>query len=166
MQNRNHCLAGPLGLPTGVPVRAAKLPARRRNSGRGGFTLVEVMLVLVILMTLATFGVFAVRTFWAEAKKREAAARLGEYAGALEHYYTLYECFPATQEGLDALRNCPPSLDPSDYKPVITGDIKLDPWGSPYNYEYPGSNGVDDFDLWSNGPDMQSGTQDDIWFKR
>ena len=139
---------------------------RRRNNGREGFTLVEVMLVLLILMTLAAAGVLAVRNMGAEAKKRQAAITLGEYARALDAYYALYDCFPTTQEGLDALRHCPQSQDSTDYTPVITGEVKRDPWGSPLNYEYPGSSGGDDFDLWSNGPDMQSGTQDDIWYRR
>ena len=139
---------------------------RRRNSGREGFTLLEVMLVLLILMTLAGAGVFAWRNYAAVAKERQAGILIGEYAGCLERYYGLYDCFPTTQEGLDALRNCPPSLDPSDYKSIVTGEIKRDPWGSTLNYEYPGSSGSDDFDLWSNGPDRVSGTEDDIWYKR
>jgi len=152
MQIRNHCLAG--------------VPVRRKNNGREGFTLLEVMLVLLILMTLAGAGVFAWRNYAAVAKERQAGLLVAEYARVLDAYYGLYDCYPATQEGLDALRNCPPSIDPSNYKPVVTGEIRVDPWGSPLNYEYPGSSGDDDFDLWSNGPDMQSGTQDDIWYKR
>ena len=135
---------------------------RRKRSGREAFTLVEVMLVLLILMTLATVGILAVRNMGAEAKRRQAKIAVGEYARALDAYYSLYDRFPTTQEGLDALRNCPASIDPSEYRPVITHDVSLDPWGMPYNYQYPGSRGGDEFEVWSNGPDMESGTNDDI----
>jgi general secretion pathway protein G len=137
---------------------------KRRNSSREGMTLIEVMLVLLILMSIAAVGLLAWRNMAAEANKRQAVIALGEYARILDAYYSLYDRFPTTQEGLDALRNCPQSIDPSEYKPVLNREVRSDPWGSPYNYEYPGSRGGDDFDLWSNGPDMQSGTEDDIWY--
>ena len=135
---------------------------RKKHSGREAFTLVEVMLVLLILMTLATVGMLAVRNMGAQAKVREARISIGELSSALENYYSLYDRFPTTQESLDALRNCPASIDISEYTPIIKTDVKLDPWGMPYNYQYPGSRGGDEFDLWSNGPDMESGTADDI----
>ena len=135
---------------------------RRKRSGREAFTLVEVMLVLLILMTLATVGILAVRNMGAEAKRRQAKIAVGELAKALDAYYSLYDRFPTTQEGLDALRNCPASIDQSEYRPVITHDVGLDPWGMPFNYQYPGSRGGDEFEVWSNGPDMESGTNDDI----
>ena len=135
---------------------------RKRDHKRGGFTLVEVMLVLLILMTLASVGILAVRNMGAKAKIRQAKLGVQELARALESYYSLYDRFPTTQEGLDALRNCPASIDSSEYTPIIKTEVKLDPWNMPYNYQYPSSRGGDEFDVWSNGPDMESGTADDI----
>jgi general secretion pathway protein G len=44
----------------------------------------------------------------------------------------------------------------------VIDKIPLDPWGEPYQYAYPGTRNKDSYDLWSKGPDKQSGTADDI----
>jgi len=153
MQIRNHCLAG--------------VPARRRNSGREGFTLLEVMLVLLILMTLATVGMFAVANVRARMKTDLTKTRLGEFARLLDLYEGFVGTFPSTDEGLYALCECPASVDESVWSKVATWTkVPLDPWNNPFNYQYPSSRGNDSFDLWSNGPDGISGTEDDIWFDR
>lgn len=136
---------------------------KSNRDNRKAFTLVEIMLVLFILMSLATVGIISVRTMSAQAKKRQAAVGVGEYARALESFYSIYDRYPTADEGLDALRNCPASIDQNDYDPIIKSAIKPDPWGMPYNYQYPSSRGGDGFDLWSNGPDMNPGTDDDIY---
>ena len=136
---------------------------QKKKSGREAFTLVEIMLVLFILMSLATVGIIAVQQVSGRAKKQQAAIKVGEYAQAVKMFYSIYDRFPTTDEGLDALQNCPASMDQADYDSVIDTNIKPDPWGMPYNYQYPSSRGGDGFDLWSSGPDMSSGTDDDIW---
>ena len=152
MQNRNHCLAG--------------LPARR-NRGWEGFTLLEVMLVLLILMTLATVGMLGVQRYRTQAKNNLARIALGQLAQLMDHYEANFGHFPSTDEGLYALCECPASVDPSVWFQLAKWNTPpLDPWGSNYNYQYPGSQGSDSVDLWSNGPDGVSGTDDDIWYKR
>ena len=134
---------------------------QRRKSDRAAMTLVEIMLVLFILMSIATVGIFAVRGFSEQAKKNRAKIAIGEYARGLESFYTMYGRFPTTEEGLNALRYCPADIDQTDYEPLIKTEVQLDPWGMPYNYQWP-SQRDRDFDLWSSGPDMTSGTADDI----
>ena len=138
----------------------------RRNSGREGFTLLEVMLVLLILMTLATVGMFAVRNVRTRMNADLTRTRLGEFARFLDMYESFVGTFPSTDEGLHALCECPPTVDESTWSQVATWKTPpLDPWKNAFNYQYPGSRG-NDFDLWSNGPDGISGTDDDIWFDR
>jgi general secretion pathway protein G len=140
---------------------------KRRNNGREGFTLLEVMLVLLILMTLATVGMFAVSNVRARMKADLARTRLGEFARLLDLYEGFVGSFPSTEEGLFALCECPSTVDETVWEKVATwSKLPLDPWDVEFNYQYPGSKGGDSFDLWSNGPDKISGTDDDIWFQR
>ena len=140
---------------------------RKKNSGREGMTLIEVMLVLFILMTIASIGMFAVQDQRKKAKISFAKTQLGQIAGLLDLYESNVGHYPATEESLEALCSCPPSVDESVWVRTANWSTPpLDPWENRYNYEYPGSAGMDSFNLWSNGPDGQSGTDDDIWFSR
>lgn len=139
----------------------------KRKHGREGFTLIEVMLVLLILMTLATVGMLAVRQFRNQANIKKANIDLGEFARMLDAYELQIGFYPTTDEGLGALCECPQSVDPNNWFKIATwSSPPLDPWYNPYQYQYPGSQGSDSFDLWSCGPDGQSGTDDDIWYRR
>ena len=140
---------------------------QKRKSGREGMTLIEVMLVLFILMTIASVSMLAVTQYRAKAKNDFAKTQLGQLAELLDIYEGTIGNYPSTEESLEALCACPPSVDPSVWvKTALWSTPPLDPWGNRYNYQYPGSGGMDTFDLWSNGPDGQTGTEDDIAFKR
>jgi general secretion pathway protein G len=72
--------------------------------------------------------------------------------------------YPSTSEGLQALVSRP-STGKADrwHGPYIEGGkIPLDPWGEPYQYRNPGERNKGSYDIWSKGPDKQSGTEDDI----
>ena len=143
------------------------LNQKRRNRRREGFTLLEVMLVLLILMTLATVGLFAVRNVRTRMNADLTRTRLGEFARLLDLYEGFVGYYPSTEEGLRALCECPSSVDPETWTKVADwSSPPLDPWKSEFNYQFPGSRGNDSFDLWSNGPDGVSGTEDDIWFNK
>ena len=137
---------------------------RKKYSGREGFTLIEVMLVLFIMMTLAVIAIGRINVMQAEAKKRQAKIMVGQLASEIEKFESIYDRYPTMDEGLDALRHCPASIDSSEYKPFLNTDIGNDPWGQPYIYQYPGRAG--EFDVCSSGPDMQLGTNDDIVVSR
>jgi general secretion pathway protein G len=72
--------------------------------------------------------------------------------------------YPTTAEGLGALRHRPPYI--KGWKgPYLTKEVPNDPWGNPYNYRSPTQHAVESstcFDVWSNGPDGEEGTADDI----
>ncbi|MCL2116853.1 MAG: type II secretion system protein GspG [Planctomycetaceae bacterium] len=133
---------------------------KRNNSVREGFTLVEVMLVLFIIMTLAAVGMVAVRNARNNSRIDLTKVQLSELAQSLERYEFRAGAFPSTAEGLEAL-----ALSVDGYDKEVKWDTPpLDPWKNNYNYQFPGSRGMDNFDLWSSGPDGQSGTEDDIWY--
>ena len=72
--------------------------------------------------------------------------------------------YPATDIGLQGLREAPSDLDDPDKweGPYLSKAIPNDPWGQPYQYEYPGGHDEGMPDIWSMGPDMVDGTEDDV----
>ena len=135
----------------------------RRCRRKDGFTLIEVLLVLVILVILASFAVVQFTGIQQRAKLNQAKAQIGLFETALEQYQLSIGSYPGT-EGLNGLRYRPQNLpDPSKWDgPYLKRDAPADPWGNPYQYVCPGQHNPDSFDVWSFGPDGVNGTPDDI----
>jgi general secretion pathway protein G len=138
---------------------------KSKSSRRRGFTLIEVMLVMVILVILASISVVAIGRITAKAHINEAKLRVGALKEAIKLFNVDIGTFPTTQSGLQALRSCPADISNQNKwgpTPYIETDVPLDPWGHPYQYSCPGRYNTDSFDLWSLGPDGQDNTSDDI----
>ena len=137
-------------------------PKRRRR--RGGFTLIEVMLVLVILMILASLAGVAVNQQRTSAFIRAAKSQIGLFKTPLSMYRLDVGDLPSTQQGLEALREAPSDLaNPDKWKgKYLEEPVPRDPWDNEYQYEFPGSHEEDMADIWSWGPDGIDGTDDDI----
>jgi general secretion pathway protein G len=131
---------------------------RKKRRGEDGFTLVELMVVIVIIGLLATIVVINVLPSGDTAKQVRARADISTIEGALEQYRLQLDRYPTTAQGLQALRTAPSGVDAARYQPG--GYIKKledDPWGNPYLYASPGQHG--EFDLWSFGRDGKEGGQ-------
>lgn len=128
----------------------------RRSTDRRGFTLLEVMLVLVIIAAIAGIAVYNIGGIQNTANKMTASNQIKGFKQALETYKLLMQSYPSS---LEALHEQPSDLaDPSKYTQLYKDPIPADPWGRPYEYKLNGA----EYELRSLGPDGQSGTDDDV----
>lgn len=132
-----------------------------RRSAEHGFTLVELMVVIVIIGLLATIVAINVIPATDKARTEKAKADVATIEQALEQYRLDNLSYPSSTEGLQALLAPPPGLaQPERYR--RGGYIKKlpdDPWGRAYRYAAPGKKGA--FDIYSLGADGQPGGTDD-----
>src|ERR1700740_1032861 len=122
-----------------------------RRSRRGGFTLLELLVVMVIIGLLA--GFVAPRYFAQVGKSRVKAAhaQIDALDKALEQFRLDVGRLPTTEEGLAALNTAPSGITNWE-GPYLKKAVPLDPWGHPYLYAQPGAH-QNDFDLTSYGRD-------------
>jgi len=128
-----------------------------------GFTLIELMIVVVILAVLAAAVVprLAGRTQQA----RTSTAKM-DISGNINVALDLYELdngrYPTTEQGLAALMTKPSSSPtPMNWNGPYLKKKPIDPWGNEYKYACPGTHN-NDYDLYSVGPDNNEGSEDDI----
>ncbi len=134
---------------------------RARRGRRAGFTLIEMLLVLVILGTLAAIVVpkFAGRT--EQARVTAAETQIATFETVLDAFEIDNGFYPKGGNGLEDLVE-EPSNATNWRGPYLSQDIPLDPWENEYIYECPGKHNERGFDLTSLGPDGRSGGDDDI----
>jgi general secretion pathway protein G len=129
--------------------------------------LIELLLVMVILAVLAAVIVPKFTRRSEQARTTAARADIANLELALDSFEIDTGRYPTSSEGLQVLVEQP--SDAKDWRgPYIKRGIPSDPWGNLYVYVYPGKNNQDDYDLYSLGPDGQSGSDDDItnWSER
>ncbi len=133
---------------------------KKRKTKRSGFTLVEMLLVLVILATLAAIVVpkFAGRT--EQARVTAAETQIATLKTAINMFEVDNGYYPKGSDGLKDLVEEPSNAQ--DWKGPYIEDIPKDPWGNDYVYENPGKHNKSGFDLMSMGPDGRVGGDDDI----
>ncbi|NVD42650.1 type II secretion system major pseudopilin GspG [Ensifer sp. HO-A22] len=106
---------------------------QRRDEGEGGFTLLELLVVLIILSLVAGIAAPRVLGYLSEARVRAAKLQIEALTSAFDLFYLDVARYPTEREGLDAL------VDGGSIKrwkgPYIqTASVPLDPWGNPYQY--------------------------------
>jgi len=133
----------------------------RRHRRRRGFTLMEVLLVLAILVVLGSMVTVGYMQIQKNANKDAAKGQIGLLEDAVQLYALNVGTCPTTQQGLLALREAPSDLKNAAKwaGPYLTEELPIDPWGAPYQYE---QLSADQFKIWSNGPDGQQGSEDDV----
>jgi general secretion pathway protein G len=130
--------------------------------GTAGFTLLEIMLVVVIMGILMTVAVVKLGGKTKQAQIAAALADINTFKTALGLFEMDCGSYPPTDPGLQALvtasANCPNWKGPY----IESGKIKTDPWGKAYIYKCPGDKLPHGYDLYSAGPDAVEGNEDDI----
>ena len=127
----------------------------KRN--REGFTLIELMVVLIILALLATVIVPNLVGRSDEAKQTKARADIATIESLLDQYRLDMGQYPTTDEGLGALYRAPSDGEENWKGPYSKKPIPPDPWGQPYGYESPGTRSSQPYEVWSYGRDKQEG---------
>lgn len=134
-----------------------KLGRRRRR----GFTLMEVLLVLAILVILGSMVGFFIAGMQKGAYEDLARSQIGMFENQLDTYRLHVGSYPSSNQGLQALFQPPADLkNPNKWRgPYTKKQIPNDPWDNPYQYELVGPEQVR---IWSWGADGANGTDDDV----
>ncbi|NOH96153.1 type II secretion system major pseudopilin GspG [Vibrio sp. 99-70-13A1] len=137
---------------------------KNKMKKQSGFTLLEVMVVVVILGVLASFVVPNLLGNKEKADQQKAITDIVALENALDMFKLDNSVYPTTDQGLDALVSKPSSPEPRNYRDG--GYIKRlpnDPWGNAYQYLSPGDNGtIDIFTLGADGQEGGEGVMADI----
>ncbi|MDG6773662.1 type II secretion system major pseudopilin GspG [Thiomicrorhabdus sp. ZW0627] len=138
---------------TQTRIEAVKI--NRRAGKQSGFTLIELMVVVVILAVLAAFVAPKLMDRPDEARIVKAKQDISSISSALKLYKLDNYVYPTTDQGIEALVKQPTTEpQPKHWKQYLE-QMPMDPWGNPYLYLSPGEHG--DFDLFTYGADGQDG---------
>lgn len=127
---------------------------RSTDRGQRGFTLLELLVVMVIIGLLAAYVAPRYFSQVGRSEVRSAQAQVASLRSALDTYRLDMGGYPTTEQGLAALTTRPANA-PRWNGPYLQKAAPLDPWGKPYQYRSPGEHG--EFDLLSFGKDGQPG---------
>ena len=140
---RRHTTPNPSSQHSARPQKRSSGNFRGQLRGRGGFSLIEVMVVVVIIALLAGVVGLSVSGFTDRGRQTKAKADLANIASAIKSYYADHGQYPDASEGIEAL------------VPDYLEQTSNDPWGGSYQYELPGVDGP--FDVICFGADGRQG---------
>jgi general secretion pathway protein G len=130
------------------------VPGGERAGRQKGFTLLELLVVVVIIGLLASYVAPRFFTQVGKSEVKVAQAQIDALEKALHQYRLDAGRYPTTEQGLEALVKRPANA-PKWQGPYLAKAVPLDPWGKAYQYRSPGEHG--DFDLFSFGRDGRQG---------
>ncbi len=125
-----------------------------RRRGEKGFTLIEILIVVIIIGLLASLVGPKLFSKVSGAKQKSAKAQIELFGTALDAFRLDTGRYPTSEEGLKALREKPSGAEQWQ-GPYLPKEIPMDPWGNPYVYKCPGDHG--EYDLISFGLDKVEG---------
>lgn len=135
---------------------------RPLRSPLAAFTLLEIMLVIIIVVTLMAVLLPNLSKSSQEAKVGQAQIYVTQLAGSLARYEMANSSPPSTAQGLRALVERPGGEPAPRRWTSILDKIDPDPWGVEYRYDFPGRRNTKGFDVYSCGPDRTPNTADDV----
>lgn len=140
-------------------VAMRRSPLRRLHSGiRRGFTLIEILVVIVVIAILATLVAPNVFQHVGAAKDATAKSQIEMIGAGLDSYRLHNGSYPTSEQGLAALWEAPSIDPPASWRgPYLRKAVPLDPWGNPYVYISPGEVNPNGYDLISLGADGKLG---------
>lgn len=134
----------------------AQIPSRsRRRKSEGGYTLVELLVVITIIGLIVALVGPRVLGYLGDSKVKTAKIQIQGFSSALDLFYLDAGRYPSSSEGLNALVQRPGNVSTWNGPYLKGGTVPLDPWGKAYAYRAPGQHGP--FDIVSLGSDGQEG---------
>lgn len=127
-----------------------------------GFTLLEIVIVLGIIAVILGGSIAVVGKLGDGAKLQRVTSDFNTISSAISTYKLNAGTAPTTQQGLQALITKPGSTPIPKRWTQLAKEVPLDPWQKPYQYRNPGKKDASDFEIYTNGPDGQADTEDDI----
>ena len=134
---------------------------KETNRRDKGFTLVELLVVIVIISLIATVLVPRVFKGLGRAKSDIARAKMANLESAIGRFYLDCGIYPDESMGLEELVTAPADMEEKWRGPYLKQSELLDPWGNPYIYVQEGEINVGSFDLISLGGDGEEGGEGD-----
>ena len=128
----------------------------KRLTTRSGFTLTELLVVIAIIGLLSGVATVGMRAYLASSRTRVAKIEMSEITNALENYNSIKSTYPSTDQGLQVLGQSTAEFPGG----LLEGNL-ADPWGNPYEYVVPGTDG-EPFEIICSGADGRIGTADDL----
>lgn len=148
-----------LSLVSTIFAKTKRVCKAENRDAQAGFTLVELLVVMVILVLLASLVAPRVIGYLGSSRTKTAKVQIESLATSLELYKLDVGHYPATNEGLSVLVKKPPNAKVWN-GPYLRGSaVPKDPWGFEYQYKFPGEHG--EFDIVSFGADNQQGGTDE-----
>lgn len=155
--------------PSTLPTFGGAWPGSRKRLARHGFSLLEIMIVIAIMLLLAGFVGFNLLGARDDAKTDMAKLQLDQFRNSLMEFNIRFGRFPTEEEGLSVLwsnETLDADLETSRWRRFTEQALPTDPWNHEWVYRTVASDNEDDalpYELFSVGPDGQEGTEDDIY---
>ena len=133
----------------------------RRRTIRKGFTLIEILVVVMIIVMLASLVAPRLFKGLGKTKRDIARSKITVIENGLGQFMLNCGRYPTTEEGLESLRQCPSGLEETWSGPYAKKSDLLDVWNNAYQYDAEGSINVGSYDVYSFGADGESGGEGD-----